>query len=226
MRVLIFDTETTGLPKTKILSSKTLNLWPYIVQFSYIIFETDTCKIIKKSDSIVKLKPYNVISDESVKLHGITNEISLLKGQPIASILKQYFDDIQTVDLIVAHNINFDSSMIKIELLRLISQSVADEKLVFNNYLNVISDASNLYCSMQESIEICNIEVKDKNGKPYLKFPKLIELYIKLFNETPINLHNSFNDVLVTLRCFMKLKFNKDIIDMNAELINEFRKIN
>ena len=86
---------------------------------------------IELKDFIIKADGFAINNE---KFHGITNEISLLKGQPIASILKQYFDDIQTVDLIVAHNINFDSSMIKIELLRLISQSVADEKLVFNNY--------------------------------------------------------------------------------------------
>lgn len=48
MIILVFDTETTGLPKTKIISYDTLKLWPYIVQFSYIIFDTDTCEIVKK----------------------------------------------------------------------------------------------------------------------------------------------------------------------------------
>ena len=40
MRVLVFDTETTGLPKSKIINPDTLNLWPHIVQFSYIIYDT------------------------------------------------------------------------------------------------------------------------------------------------------------------------------------------
>ena len=46
-----------------------------------------------------------------------------------------------------------------------------------------------------------------------LKYPKLIELHEKLFDKSPNNLHNSFNDILVTLRCFMKLKYNLDLID-------------
>ena len=37
MRVIVFDTETTGLPKTKVLTYGLLNLWPYIVQLSYLI---------------------------------------------------------------------------------------------------------------------------------------------------------------------------------------------
>ena len=46
MLILIFDTETTGLPKTKIISQDTLESWPNIVQFSFTIFDTDENKII------------------------------------------------------------------------------------------------------------------------------------------------------------------------------------
>jgi hypothetical protein len=58
---------------------------------------------------------------------------------------------------------------------------------------------------------LCNIKALDKFGKEYLKYPKLIELHQKLFNTSPNNLHNSFNDILVTLRCFIKLKHNLDL---------------
>ena len=50
-------------------------------------------------------------------------------------------------------------------------------------------------------------------GKPYLKFPRLVELHQKLFNTVPKNLHNSFNDILVTLRCFMKFKYEVDLLE-------------
>jgi len=43
-------------------------------------------------------------------------------------------------------------------------------------------------------------------------FPvSVMELHKKLFGLEPKNLHNSFVDILVTLRCFMKLKFNIDL---------------
>jgi hypothetical protein len=41
MRVLVFDTEATGLPKTKIINPDALHLWPHIVQFSYLIYDTE-----------------------------------------------------------------------------------------------------------------------------------------------------------------------------------------
>ena len=46
MKLIIFDTETTGLPKTKNINIDYLYLWPYIVQFSYIIYDTEINKIL------------------------------------------------------------------------------------------------------------------------------------------------------------------------------------
>ena len=61
MRVLVFDTETTGLPKSKIINPDTLNLWPYIVQFSYVIYDTDVNDMVVSSDNIVKVVKREVL---------------------------------------------------------------------------------------------------------------------------------------------------------------------
>jgi DNA polymerase III epsilon subunit-like protein len=45
----------------------------------------------------------------------------------------------------------------------------------------------------------------------YKKFPRLNELYEKLFRETPQNLHNSLIDSLVCLRCFLHMRFHMEI---------------
>jgi DNA polymerase III epsilon subunit-like protein len=87
MRVLVFDTETTGLPKSKIMNPDTLNLWPHIVQFSYVIYDTELNDIIESSDTIVKLKDGITIPEDSIKIHGITNESSQRNGINIELIL-------------------------------------------------------------------------------------------------------------------------------------------
>jgi DNA polymerase III epsilon subunit-like protein len=43
------------------------------------------------------------------------------------------------------------------------------------------------------------------------KFPKLNELHLKLFESVPENLHNSLIDVIVCLRCFLKIRCCLDI---------------
>ena len=42
MKVLVFDTETTGLPKVKkTLVYMRLSKWPHIIQLSYIVYDSD-----------------------------------------------------------------------------------------------------------------------------------------------------------------------------------------
>ena len=214
MKVLVFDTETTGLPQTKIINPDTLHLWPYIVQFSYIIYDTTDNTIIETNDYIILLENI-IIPEESIKFHGITNEISSKLGTNIRDVLIKFGKDIKNVDKIVGHNINFDINMVKVELLRIIYGNILinEPSNIYKNDLFYITNLKNICCTLQDSIKFCNIQAISKYGKSYLKYPKLIELHQKLFNTTPNNLHNSLNDILVTLRCFMKLKFNIDLID-------------
>jgi len=75
---------------------------------------------------------------------------------------------------------------------------------MLNNYQNV-------YCTMQNSIDMCAIKVVGKTGREYNKFPKLSELHQKLFDSVPNNLHNSLNDILVTLRCYAMMTLKIDV---------------
>ncbi len=219
MRTLVFDTETTGLPKTQIVSPTTIQLWPHIVQFSYIIFDNELNKIVKIKDSIIKVPETVIISEENSKIHGITTEISFAKGVSLKPVLEEFFADLNTVDHIVGHNVSFDINMIKAELQRLIIDTVnLNDVIRFKEYTTKLNTSKNIYCTMQETIDYCNIEMKDKFDRPYKKFPKLVELYQKMFNVTPKNLHNSLNDVIVCLRCFIKLKYDVDIVECSEEV--------
>ena len=215
MRTLVFDSETTGLSKTQIISPSTIHLWPHVVQFSYIVFDTESNKIVKIKDSIIKVPDGFIITEENAKIHGITTEISLAKGVDLLPVLEEFFADFDSADHIVGHNVSFDINMIKAELQRLIMNS-SDKKL--QDYLTKINTSTKFYCTMQETIELCAIELKDKYGRSYKKFPKLVELYQKMFGVTPKNLHNSLNDVIVCLRCFIKLKYEIDIVEHSEEV--------
>jgi DNA polymerase III epsilon subunit-like protein len=227
MLVLVFDTETTGLPETKILNPYTLNLWPHIVQFSYVIYDTDKNMIVTTSDTIIKLKNDLIIPAESIKIHGITNELSKTKGVNINIILTKFCNHLKDVDLLVGHNISFDINMVKVELLRLIYEHNLENELKDYKYnFHFFTNYKNIYCTLQESIDLCNIKVISKFGREYKKYPKLIELHQKLFESIPNNLHNSFNDIIVTLRCFMKLKYDIDLndtCDTFIEIINNLK---
>lgn len=214
MRVLVFDTETTGLPKSRLLSPDTLNLWPHIVQFSYIVYDTDDNQLIDINDEIVKIKEDMIIPDESSKIHGITTQMSHSKGIDIELVLIDFFARIKNVDTLIGHNVSFDIDMVKVELMRIVcdNKRVRDEVIVYKNYLHTLTTFENIYCTLKNTIELCDIKAVSKYGKTYKKYPKLFELHQKLFsNVTLNNLHNSLNDIIVTLRCYIKLKYNKDL---------------
>lgn len=215
MRVLVFDTETTGLPQTKLLNPDTLHLWPSIVQFSYIIYDTTFNTIIDTRDNIVKIDESILISQESTNIHNITNEMCSKTGIEIEDLLVEFFYNVRAVDQIIGHNISFDLNMVKVELLRIIYGSKLSKEQIksFKYDLHFITNYPNICCTLKDSIQLCNIQALTKFGKPYLKYPKLIELHQKLFDNSPTNLHNSFNDILVTLRCYMKLKHNVDLLE-------------
>lgn len=214
MKVLIFDTETTGLPQSKIISQDTLNKWPHIVQFSFIVFDASLNTIVETKDYIIKMQDGLLIPSDSTAIHGITNEISEKDGVSIEVVLKEFFATLKKVDLLVGHNIRFDINMIYIELLRIIYFKKYQQNIItsYKFDLHFLTNFKNIYCTMQESVDLCNIKAISKFGKEYTKFPKLSELHETLFKTTPKNLHNSLIDILITLRCYMKLSSERDIL--------------
>ena len=201
--ILVFDTETTGLPNKKNIE---LINQPYIVQFSYIIFNVTTEKVEKVIDRIIKLPENIIIPECCTEIHKINNKICEKQGVDLLDLLKQFYEDLLIVDLCVAHNVSFDLFMIKTELNRL-----KELNKNIDRQLRYLNRCDKFYCTMKNSIQLCNIPIRPNSL--YLKYPKLIELYNKLFGELDpsIQLHNSLIDVYVCLKCFYKLYHKKNI---------------
>ena len=212
MKLIVFDTETTGLiPKKSSLYSKKVNN-PYIVQLSWLVFDTIKNKLDGTYDYIVKLPNGVTIPKEASDIHKITNEIMKEKGHDIGCVLGKFYNDLIKCNMLIAHNITFDKKMLSIEFYR-------------NGYgKHFIKNKYNEYCTMTMGTPICNITMISKwNGKPFVRFCKLIELHEKLFNETPNNLHNSLIDILVCFRCYYKIYNGKDILTIDNNLNNIYK---
>jgi DNA polymerase III epsilon subunit-like protein len=214
MFVTIFDTETTGLPGTRYLVDETLNLWPHVVQFSYIVYDTDENKLVAVRDFIIKLPPGVQISKESSDIHGITQEITEEKGVEINSVLTEFMEWCDKSELIVGHNVEFDYNMVCAEFMRLKDdklQGTAVYRHIYENYLEKFKNFKKFFCTMKTTVDICQIKKISRQGKEYNKYPSLLELHKHLFGSEPKNLHNSLVDVMVCFRCFHMIKFGLDI---------------
>jgi DNA polymerase III epsilon subunit-like protein len=211
MRILVFDTETTGLPKRYSGSLYDFENWPYVVQLSMLLYDLDLQRTIAIHDFIIKLPDGIHITEDSTNIHGITDEISKTKGVDIKDALLQMSICLDSAHQLVAHNIDFDRNMIAVECNRI-------------GYPNILRIKPFIeYCTMQHSIELCNLKmISRRTNREMVKFPKLIELYQKLFNETPNNLHNSLTDVLVCFRCYHKLTQGNDVLNTDEEFRQQF----
>jgi DNA polymerase III epsilon subunit-like protein len=225
MKILVFDTETTGLSKFKKVLPVQIDSWPYIVQFSYMMYDKQS--IEKVGDDIIKLPPGVVIPEETSKIHGITNEMCET-GVDISECLLKFAEYYSQADVIVAHNLSFDLNMITAELIRLIYSGKETHHLVdYSKLLKSLSHPpeNKHYCTLQNSIVLCNIKAVNLAGKEYTKFPTLSELHKELFQTIPVNLHNSLNDVVVCLRCYYMLDKKEDILEKNILLKNMYESL-
>ena len=217
MKFIVFDTETTGLPSKNAKLSLT-DLWPYVVQFSYIIYESET-NCLEKKDYIVQIPSDIVMNNENIAIHGITNEMSQIKGVKINNVIEEFINNIEGSDLIIGHNLEFDLNILKVELLRMIRET-NDEKIKqkYQDKLNILYFYDKYFCTMQNSINVCKLPSPYKKYKDQFKYPRLDELHNHLFGFKPTNLHNSLNDVNVTFRCFYKLYYDQDICEINSDM--------
>jgi DNA polymerase III epsilon subunit-like protein len=216
--IIVFDTETTGLPNLK---SVELSEQPHIVQFSYIVYNIPTQSISKLVDEIIKIPENIIIPDFCTNLHKIDQIICQSKGKEIDSVLNEFYEDLLNCDLCVAHNIKFDNFMMRTELKRIKEQMVDCNKIQeIERKLRYLKRCDKFYCTMMNSVNICNVYFPSPSTR--LKFPKLIELYTHYFDNitnNKIQLHNSLYDVYICLRCFIKLQYNHDLcIDLLHEL--------
>jgi len=186
--IMILDVETTGFS----YSSR-------IVQFSYSICDEDGTQH-EIYDSVVKQEKDIVIPPETIKIHGITDEIAATQGQKLSKIVNIFENKLKTITKIIGHNINFDINIMKNELTRI-------NKLECLDHLNKIKT----YCTMKNT----KYALKLLNTKGTIKNPKLSELYNYLFNTNITNEHNSKYDVLNTSKCYFEfIKREKEIINM------------
>jgi|TARA_B110000305_G_C19334708_1_gene585919 DNA polymerase-3 subunit epsilon len=216
-RFLAFDVETTGLlPKEHYkrtgIKHVPIEKYPHIIQLSFALYETDNKKITLSKDAYINIDQSIPITDEITKLTGATRD-KCNGGISITDAIIAFSEAYHYCDGIVAHNMEFDETLILIELERNRKYFEKHAPQCFAIFHKIFENTHGMerYCTMRKGTDICNILVPSNmpNGVPKKKWPKLIELYKTLFPNEPINgLHNSMIDVVACLRCYLKMRHN------------------
>lgn len=189
---LIFDTETTGLPRNWQAPISDLNNWPRVVQLAWQ-FADDQGNVLLESNRIIRPDGF-VIPPEAAMVHGISTEKALREGIELKEALLEFADVLSVAKELVAHNISFDEKVIGAEFLR-------NEMPV-----ELISQPKRV-CTMQQSVNFCQLP----GGPRGFKYPNLNQLHKILFSEGFDGAHDAMNDVKACARCFMELR-NRNIL--------------
>ena len=221
---LIFDVETTGLlPK---YNGASLSAFPYIIQLSFVLYDTDENKIKKVYNKYVQLNKAVEITPEISKITGITREMIDSRGIHVCEAIQEFFHIYMEADVLVGHNLEFDIKMVLAESARWGLNQIVDAFEQHckigkpDNSKNLLHISNpNFYCTMMNGIDMCKLERVNSRG-PYLKNPKLSELYQHIFEtDPPEGLHNSLVDVFTCLRCYMDMEHQYRIGDELFEKI-------
>ena len=184
---LIFDTETTGLPRSYNAPLTDFDNWPRMVQVAWQLHDAQG-NLINSHSIIIKPDGYT-IPFNAVQIHGITNERAIEEGQDLKTVLQEFVDVVNQAKYLCGHNIEFDNNIIGAELLRCGLENV----LAAKPFIDTKNDETTEYCAIPGG----------RGGK--YKWPTLTELYTKLFNASFEEAHNAAFDVLATGKVFFEI---------------------
>lgn len=184
---LIFDTETTGLPKRWNAPLTDSENWPRCIQIAWQIHDAKG-EVIAHEDYLIQPDGFTIPFD-SEQVHGISTALAEDQGIPLEEVLEKFHAALDQVEYVVGHNVSFDRNIMGAEYLRAGLADVLDGKAVVDT------------CT-EETATLCQLS-GGRGGK--FKLPTLSELYYFLFQESFEEAHNATADVEATSRAFLEL---------------------
>jgi len=173
MKVLVFDTETTGLPVQGEDPLSIVQPWP--VQLGVVMLG-DNFEIIKTVNTLVKVPRGAPFHEKAVEVHGITPALCQAEGRPIKEVLAEFRELCEEADLITAYNLAFDEKVMRQTSMRIDPEDYSQRP--------IFPDNTQTMCIMKRAEVMLNRPVR-LSGAYYTFLRKKIE-----------DAHDAFADTL------------------------------
>ncbi|MDB4767089.1 DNA polymerase III subunit alpha [Flavobacteriaceae bacterium] len=205
---LIFDTETTGLPKRWNAPVTDTDNWPRCIQIAWQLHDA-MGNLLDHQDYLVAPDGFDV-PFEAEQIHGISTALAQDQGLPLLEVLERFTKALEKCHFVVGQNVGFDLNIMGAEFHRAGLENLLTQKPVLDT------------CT-EQTASMCEIS-GGRGGK--FKLPTLTELHQHLFGEPFGEAHNATADVEATSRCFLELlrlkHYPLDKLGAPADYYNQF----
>jgi len=181
---IFFDTETTGIPKNYNAPISDVGNWPRLVQIGYIVMEGK--QSLHEHEAIIKPEGFEIPAEAS-SVHKITTERALTEGTALIAVLDEFTFWVNQCGVVIGHNVSFDVNIVGAEFFRMYGKSPLEGKKTVD--------------TMVLGTNFCQIP----RGNGRYKYPKLHELYRKLFDKDMGEAHTALQDISNTAECYFAM---------------------
>lgn len=209
---IIFDTETTGLPKNWSAPITDTENWPRCIQIAWQLHD-EFGNLIEHQDYLVKPEGFDIPYD-SERIHGISTDLALQKGIPLHEVLVKFNEALSKAKFVVGQNVGFDVNVMGCEFYRMQMDSPMAKMPVLDTCTEVTANL---------------VKIPGGRGGRF-KLPTLTELHEFLFGVPFGEAHNATADVEATTRCFLELirkgNFTKEEVQQPESYFKDFQEHN
>ena len=209
---LIFDTETTGLPKNWKAPITDTDNWPRCIQIAWQLHDAQG-KLVDHQDFLIRPDGFNIPYDAE-QIHGISTELAQEDGISLQEGLERFKAALAQTEFVVGQNVGFDVNIMACEFYRL-------------GFENNLEQLPVLDTCTEKTASLCQIP-GGRGGK--FKLPTLTELHEYLFGTAFSEAHNATADVEATTRCFLELirrgVYTLEELHQEPGFLEEYNKIN
>lgn len=209
---IIFDTETTGLPKNWNAPISDVDNWPRCIQIAWQLHD-DMGRLIEHEDYLIKPEGYDIPYD-SERIHGISTLLATEKGHSLLNVLQKFNVALNKAKFVVGQNVGFDLNIMGAEYYRASMETPLNAMPLLDTCTEVTANL---------------LQIPGGRGGRF-KLPTLTELHQYLFGVPFGEAHNATADVEATTRCFFELMrknvFNEKELQQDTGYLEAFKQIN
>jgi len=206
---IIFDTETTGLPKRWNAPITDTDNWPRAIQIAWQVHD-EWGNLVEAKDYLIRPDGFDIPYDAE-RIHGISTALAQEKGESLDYVLEEFNEALLKSKFVVGQNVGFDVNVMGAEFHRARLESPMASMPVLDT------------CT-EKTAKLCQIP-GGRGGK--FKLPTLTELHEHLFGEPFSEAHNATADVEATTRCFLELirigNYSEKELQVETVYLREFK---